>query len=169
MRAPAALKRNPLLERDLLQWPPVRPVVGQIPDRDKRARNAGLTAHDFGIIARLSATAPRTGLSARRLLAPPAATAFIRPAGQFPPGQEEGQDSRRHTPPVRKPACSGRGSSVGRECSTTRNPMLLFRLSGALSLRYAERQLSALLFHDPPRRRREALPEIAVAFHCDSL
>jgi hypothetical protein len=113
-------------------------------------------AHDFGIIARLSATAPRTGLSARRLLAPPAATAFIRPAGQFPPGQEEGQDSRRHTPPVRKPAGSGRGSSVGRECSTTRNPMLLFRLSGTFLLRCAERQFLGLLFHEPPRRTREA-------------
>lgn len=32
-----------------------------------------------------------------------------------------------------------------------RNPLLLFLLSGLLLLRLAERQLSLLLFHDPPR------------------
>ena len=39
-----------------------------------------------------------------------------------------------------------------------RNPMLLFRLSGVLLLRFAERQLIALLFHDPPRSTRSAHP-----------
>ena len=33
----------------------------------------------------------------------------------------------------------------------TRNPILSLRLSGLLSLRAAERALSALLFQDPPR------------------
>jgi hypothetical protein len=32
---------------------------------------------------------------------------------------------------------------------------LLLRLSGSLLLRYVERQLSALLFHEPPRKTRE--------------
>jgi len=39
-----------------------------------------------------------------------------------------------------------------------RNPLLLFRLSGLLLLRLAERQLLSLLFHDPPRSSRSACP-----------
>jgi hypothetical protein len=35
-----------------------------------------------------------------------------------------------------------------------RKPRLLFRLSGELLLRFAERQLFALLFHEPPRLTR---------------
>jgi hypothetical protein len=38
--------------------------------------------------------------------------------------------------------------------ATTRNPMFLFRLSGSFLLRYAQRALSALLFHEPPRNTR---------------
>ena len=41
---------------------------------------------------------------------------------------------------------------------TTRNPLLLFRLSGVLLLRFAERQFSGLLFHEPPRSTRSACP-----------
>jgi hypothetical protein len=37
------------------------------------------------------------------------------------------------------------------ERNTTRNPMLLLRLSGSFLLRTAQRALSALLFHAPPR------------------
>ena len=37
---------------------------------------------------------------------------------------------------------------------TTRNPILSLRLSGLSLLRAAERALSALLFHDPPRSAR---------------
>jgi hypothetical protein len=40
--------------------------------------------------------------------------------------------------------------------TTTRNPMLLFRLSGALLLRLADRQFAASLFHEPPRTTRAA-------------
>ena len=35
-----------------------------------------------------------------------------------------------------------------------RNPILLFRLSGELLLRFADRLLLALLFHEPPRLTR---------------
>ena len=35
------------------------------------------------------------------------------------------------------------------KCSTTRNPLLLFRLSGAFLLRFAERQFLGLLFQEP--------------------
>ena len=37
---------------------------------------------------------------------------------------------------------------------TKRNPMLLFELFGLFLLRYAQRALSRLLFHDPPRKTR---------------
>jgi hypothetical protein len=37
---------------------------------------------------------------------------------------------------------------------TTRNPMLLFLLSGVLLLRFADRQLLSLLFQLPPRNTR---------------
>ena len=39
-----------------------------------------------------------------------------------------------------------------------RNPMLLLRLSGLLSLRFAERQFAALLFQLPPRMTRFSEP-----------
>jgi hypothetical protein len=35
--------------------------------------------------------------------------------------------------------------------TTTRNPMLLLRLSGLLSLRYAQRTFLSLLLNAPPR------------------
>jgi hypothetical protein len=35
--------------------------------------------------------------------------------------------------------------------TTSRKPMLLFLLSALFLLRFAERQLIALLFHEPPR------------------
>ena len=35
--------------------------------------------------------------------------------------------------------------------ATTRNPRLLFRLSGVFLLRLAERTLAGLLFQEPPR------------------
>ena len=35
-----------------------------------------------------------------------------------------------------------------------RKPMLLLRLDGVFLLRLAERRLSGLLFHEPPRRTR---------------
>jgi len=38
--------------------------------------------------------------------------------------------------------------------TTTRKPLLLFRLSGVFLLRLAERQFVGLLFHDPPRSTR---------------
>jgi len=38
--------------------------------------------------------------------------------------------------------------------ATTRNPTLSLRLSGLFLLRFAARQLSASLFHEPPRRTR---------------
>jgi hypothetical protein len=38
--------------------------------------------------------------------------------------------------------------------ATTRNPTLLFRLSGSFLLRFAQRALSALLFQEPPRNTR---------------
>ena len=41
--------------------------------------------------------------------------------------------------------------------ATTRNPMFLFRLSGLFLLRYAQRALSAGLFHEPPRNTRAPL------------
>lgn len=37
------------------------------------------------------------------------------------------------------------------ELRSTRKPLLLFRLSGVFLLRFAERQLSELLFQLPPR------------------
>jgi hypothetical protein len=40
---------------------------------------------------------------------------------------------------------------MGQNDSATRNPILLLRLSGLFLLRYAQRALSWLLFHDPPR------------------
>jgi hypothetical protein len=44
--------------------------------------------------------------------------------------------------------------------TTTRNPLLLLRLSGVLLFRFAERQLVGLLFQLPPRKTRDvsALP-----------
>ena len=47
---------------------------------------------------------------------------------------------------LQPPGCSG--------ARTTRKPILLFRLSGLLLLRCAERQLFALLFQLPPRTTR---------------
>src|ERR1035441_1737041 len=49
--------------------------------------------------------------------------------------------------------------------ATTRNPMFLFRLSGLFLLRYAQRALSAGLFHEPPRNTRAplSLPQIGRA------
>jgi hypothetical protein len=41
-----------------------------------------------------------------------------------------------------------------RAAAANRNPMLLLRLSGVLLLRFAERRLLALLFHEPPRNTR---------------
>jgi hypothetical protein len=35
--------------------------------------------------------------------------------------------------------------------NTTRKPMLLFQLSGSFLLRYEQRALLAVLFHEPPR------------------
>jgi hypothetical protein len=40
------------------------------------------------------------------------------------------------------------------DAHNTRNPILSLRLSGLLSLRAAERALSASLFHEPPRAAR---------------
>ena len=40
--------------------------------------------------------------------------------------------------------------------TTTRNPLLLLRLSGLLLLRLADRQFVGLLFHEPPRNTRLA-------------
>lgn len=53
-----------------------------------------------------------------------------------------------------------RGAGSGRimwGAQHTRKPLLSLRLSGWLSLRAAQRQLSRLLFHDPPRSTRGAL------------
>jgi len=42
----------------------------------------------------------------------------------------------------------------------SRNPLLLFRLDGVLLLRFADRALLAVLFHDPPRNTRfDLVPE----------
>ncbi len=43
-----------------------------------------------------------------------------------------------------------------------RNPLLLFRLDGLLLLRFAERALFALLFHEPPRNTRFDLLPVPV-------
>ena len=40
------------------------------------------------------------------------------------------------------------------KCRTNRNPLLLFRLSGELLLRFAGRQFLPLLFQLPPRKTR---------------
>ncbi len=45
-----------------------------------------------------------------------------------------------------------------RATTTTRNPILLLRLSGVFLLRLAERQLLPLLFHEPPRKTRSGAP-----------
>ena len=44
--------------------------------------------------------------------------------------------------------------------SSTRNPLLLLRLSGVLLLRFAERKFVALLFHEPPRNTRSGAPRL---------
>lgn len=44
--------------------------------------------------------------------------------------------------------------SVSYGTKTTRKPALLLRFCGSLALRFAIRQLTALLFHEPPRNTR---------------
>jgi hypothetical protein len=56
---------------------------------------------------------------------------------------------RRAVPP-RSATRRRRGRTWG-ERNTTQKPMLLFPLSGGFLLRYAQRALSRLLFHEPPR------------------
>jgi hypothetical protein len=56
--------------------------------------------------------------------------------------------------------------SVSYGTKTTRKPALLLRLSGSLALRLAIRQLTALLFHEPPRNTRN-VPSIISLFHFD--
>ena len=55
---------------------------------------------------------------------------------------------------------------------TTRNPLLLFLLSGLLLFRLAERLLSLLLFHEPPRStrfaHRDARPERRFVFNSEA-
>ena len=43
---------------------------------------------------------------------------------------------------------------AGERTRATRNPMLLFRLSGSFLLRFAARMFLGLLFQDPPRSTR---------------
>ncbi len=48
------------------------------------------------------------------------------------------------------------GSYLGKQTPThKRKPLLSFVFVGSLSLRFADRVLDALLFHDPPRNARE--------------
>jgi len=71
------------------------------------------------------------------------------------PGAGLGVSPRRSRPPWRCGVSARLGDSLAQ-----RNPMLLFRLSGVLLLRFAARRLIGLLFHDPPRRT-VAHPRIA--------
>ena len=79
--------------------------------------------------------------------------AIVRPPDTAPAERERNLDFRRRARPLRGVGGSG-PANQGRKCRATRNPMLLFLLSGWLLLRLAERQLSALLFQDPPRSTR---------------
>jgi len=56
-----------------------------------------------------------------------------------------------HTDAVRKPRPTG---TNGGEALTRRKPTLSLRLPGAFLLRFADRQLTALLFQPPPRMTR---------------
>lgn len=69
--------------------------------------------------------------------------------------QEQHQDFRRRSAGIRGCRHSGRQRPLqARKCTETRNPILLFRLSGVLLFRFAERQFCGLLFHEPPRNTR---------------
>ena len=62
-----------------------------------------------------------------------------------------------HATGHRDDPCSGpRGAKVP---EAIRNPMLSLRLSGVFLLRFAARQFLGLLFHEPPRRTRQAQPD----------
>ena len=66
------------------------------------------------------------------------------------------------TPRLRHPwmpqlRAHGKAAVLLRADWARRNPKLLFRLSGSLLFRLAERTFLGLLFHDPPRRDRRSL------------
>ena len=52
---------------------------------------------------------------------------------------------------------SGNAMTSTVEYWATRKPLLLFRLSGLLLLRFDTRVFVALLFHEPPRKTRKEL------------
>ena len=71
--------------------------------------------------------------------------------------QEPASDSRDTLPvtvmadiPVRK---------ISRLPAETRNPLFVLRLAGLSLLRWEHRQLSAVLFHEPPRATRPFQPD----------
>jgi hypothetical protein len=76
----------------------------------------------------------------------------------YSPGPARAAHGREQTPPfasVRKSV--GSGGQFRHEASVdsaTRNPMLSFRLSGLLVLRYAHRTFLAVLLKAPPRSTR---------------
>ena len=94
-----------------------------------------------------TATHPVTGILANPYLAYP--TMGSRETGSWTPANL--------TPFIREPTDSGLpdGNAGG---LASRNPRLLFRLSGVFLLRLAERTLRGLLFQEPPRfTRRQTL------------
>jgi hypothetical protein len=78
------------------------------------------------------------------------ARGFLRSAAHFRNRSTYGgAASRRHS------ANTGqRRGEVMWEAHTHQNPLLLFRLFGCLLLRYTDRALFLLLFHEPPRNTR---------------
>ena len=90
----------------------------------------------------------------------PGPTAWVRPPDR-PAGHSRRTRNSARTFVVALPASENAGipddkDHALRKCTTTRKPILSFRLSDALLFRYAERQFCGLLFHEPRRNTRYA-------------
>ena len=84
---------------------------------------------------------------------------FVRPvAPSGVPGRRQVSASATRSPTLNQGPDSGAALLYAAEARTTRNPMLLFLLSGLFLLRLAARRFLALLFQEPPRRTRSASP-----------
>ena len=137
-----------------LRWPsPAFPVVPDLVGH--RQRRAGGKRHGKtpGLVAGggaqsvVHAARPKISPSVR----PGHARSAITCDRGLPARGDPGRVLRRQANQRRREYDRFRSSCARRELRTTRKPRLLFRLPGSSLLRFAVRQLTAWLFHEPPR------------------